>query len=246
MSNFEGKSVIVTGGTQGLCRAISKAFMERGANVSTCYLNDETKAKEFLEEFTKYSPIVSKADITNLMDIERFRAEVFGRFSKVDILINNAGNSGQASKLQNLSNADFLPTLETNIVGTFNMIKAFAPSMIENKYGRIVNVSSVASKGDYGMSIYAASKAGVEALTKCLAIELGSKGVTVNAIRPAYINSGMLLKHVTEEFRNNLAKKTTLKRLGLEEEVASEVIYLSSEEASYINGQIRDIDGGIF
>ena len=107
-------------------------------------------------------------------------------------------------------------------------------------------MSSVAAKGDQGMGAYASSKAGVEALTKCHAIEFGRYGITVNVIRPAYINAGLALERLNEEQREKFAKKTCVKRLGLATEVASEVLYLASENASYINGQVRDIDGGLF
>lgn len=245
MKRLLNKIAIITGGAQGIGKATVLKFAEEGAAVILWDVNeekgkalvDELKAKEIKAHFTK-------VDVTKLDSTEKAAKEAIEIFSTIDILINNAGITRDAS-LAKMTAEQWQQVLDVNLTGVFNCTKAVIPFMIEKKYGRIVNTSSVVGlHGNFGQTNYVATKAGIIGMTKVWARELGRKGITVNAVAPGFIATEMV-KTVPENILKSLEDKTPLGRLGLPEDIANAYLFLSSEEANFINGITLSVDGGL-
>lgn len=245
MKRLQNKIAIITGGAQGIGKATVLKFAEEGATVILWDVNeekgkalvDELKAKEIKAHFTK-------VDVTKLDSTEKAAKEAVEIFSTIDILINNAGITRDAS-LAKMTAEQWQQVLDVNLTGVFNSTKAVIPFMIEKKYGKIVNTSSVVGlHGNFGQTNYVATKAGIIGMTKVWARELGRKGITVNAVAPGFIATEMV-KTVPENILKSLEDKTPLGRLGLPEDIANAYLFLSSEEANFINGITLSVDGGL-
>ncbi len=245
MKRLQNKIAIITGGAQGIGKATVLKFAEEGATIILWDVNeekgkalvDELKAKEIKAHFTK-------VDVTKLDSTEKAAKEAVERFSTIDILINNAGITRDAS-LAKMTVEQWQQVLDVNLTGVFNCTKAVIPFMLEKKYGRIVNTSSVVGlHGNFGQTNYVATKAGIIGMTKVWARELGRKGITVNAVAPGFIATEMV-KTVPENILKSLEDKTPLGRLGLPEDIANAYLFLSSEEANFINGITLSVDGGL-
>ena len=247
--HLKNKKVIITGASQGIGKAIAIAFVKQGANVAIFATNPD-RLQQTVKELTdikidQNQKIISKkVDVSNYDQVEEAITEVLKEFNHVDILINNAGIT-KDNLLLKMSQDDFDRVIAINLKSVYNTSKILVRSMMKNKKGKIINVSSVVGLiGNPGQANYAASKAGVIAFTKSLAKELGSRNICVNAIAPGFIQTQMTNK-LPENIKEQMLKNIPLKRFGLPQEVANLVLFLSSDMADYITGQTITIDGGM-
>lgn len=207
-------------------------------------MEDAKELTELIENLGSHS-YISQADVSNVEEVNRMQEDVINQFGKVDILINNAGITRDKS-FAKMTPGMWRDVLSVNLDGTFYCTKAFIGGMLERKYGRIVNISSVIGRmGSFGQANYTASKAGMIGLTKSLAKEYARKGITVNAIAPGFIETDMV-RAVPPEFMKNILAQIPLGRLGQASEVAGAVAYLVSEDGEYITGQVIDVNGGLY
>ncbi len=243
---LKDKCAIVTGASRGIGRAIARKLASLGANIVLNYRSNDEEALKVKEELLSYGVDVFlyKCDISDFNAVEEMIKASKEKFGKVDIMINNAGITKDTLLLR-MKEEDFDKVIEVNLKGVFNCLKAITPVMIRQKCGKIVNLSSVVGLvGNAGQVNYAASKAGVIGMTKSLAKEVGSRGITVNAVAPGFIDTDMT-EVLGEKFKEEAKKSIPLKRLGKPEDVAGAVAYLVGNEASYITGQVLNVDGGM-
>lgn len=243
---LEGKTAIVTGGGRGIGRAISVKLASEGANVVICdiVINEAAEETVKLIEEQGVKAAAFKADVTSPEDAENLFKQAIDTFGKVDILVNNAGVT-RDNLLMRMKEEEFDLVISTNLKGTYNMMKAAARPMMKARYGRIVNISSVVGiYGNAGQVNYSASKAGVIGMTKSIAKELGSRGITVNAVAPGFIETDMT-KVLPEEVKAEMLKSIALGRAGQPEDVAKVVAFLASDEASYVSGQVIEVSGAM-
>lgn len=242
MKKFKDQVVIVTGGTRGIGRGIATAFLNEGAAVIATYAGNDKAAMEFKEQHSHLT--VVKCDVRNEEAIKNFFDEVEREFSTVHVLVNNSGIR-KDNLTASMTIDEWNDVINTNLTGTFLMSKYAVLSMMKNRYGRIVNISSIGgSLGLAGQANYAASKAGQIAISKTLSKEVAKRGITVNNICPGFIDTD-LLADLPEEQKKEYMKSVPMKRFGKVEEVASAVLYLASKEASYITGASLEITGGL-
>lgn len=243
---FENQVAIVTGGTRGIGRGIAEAFLKEGATVIATYAGNEAAAMKFKEECHQYQDklITQKCDVRDEGAIIHFFAELEASHPKIDILINNSGiRKDQVTAMMTLT--EWNDVISTNLTGTFLMSKHAVLQFMKNRYGRIVNMSSIGGAlGLPGQANYAASKAGQIAISKTLSKEVAKRGITVNNVCPGFIDTE-LLADLPEEQRKAYMKDVPMKRFGKVEEVAAAVLFLASPEASYITGASLEISGGL-
>ena len=240
---LKGKVAVVTGGSRGIGKAICLKFAENGADIAFLYAGNTVKAEETLHELEAMG-VKAKAYQCNVADGEAVAAtvkEITKDFGGIHILVNNAGIT-KDKLVPMMKAADFDAVVDTNLKGTFYMIKGAYPLFLKQKSGKIINISSVSGlMGNPGQANYSASKAGVVGLTKSVAKELASRGVCCNAIAPGFIATEM-----TENMENNTLKDAIpMKRFGEAEEVAKLALFLASEHSDYITGEVIRIDGGL-
>lgn len=243
---FAGRTAVVTGGSRGIGRAVCLELARGGANVALCYAGNETAAQETAAaiEALGAKALAVRCDVSDAAQAESLVSQAVEAFGTVDILVNNAGIT-RDGLLMRMPEADFDAVISANMKGAFLCMKAVARLMIRRKYGRIVNLSSVVGlRGNAGQVNYAASKAGVIGMTKSLAKELASKGVTVNAVAPGFIETDMTAA-MQEAARMAVQASIPMGRPGAAEDVAHAVAFLASEEAAYITGQVLAVDGGM-
>lgn len=243
---LKDKVAIVTGGTRGIGRAIALKLADHGANIVINYRNSDKEAEELkviLEE-KGVKVLTVKCDISNFEDSKNLMDKCKEVFGKIDILVNNAGIT-KDTLIMRMKEEDFDNVIDVNLKGTFNCAKHASAIMLKQRFGKIINMTSVVGiAGNAGQVNYAASKAGVIGLTKSLAKELGSRGITVNAVAPGFINTDMTAS-LSEKVKEEASKNIPLKRLGDPEDVANLVGFLASDAANYITGQIINVDGGM-
>lgn len=238
MKRLEGKVAVVTGGSRGLGQGMCERFASEGAKVVAVDMAELAYKNENVEFY--------KLNVTSPEDINKFKEYMVEKYHKVDILVNNAGITRDAMT-RKMTDEMWDLVINVNLKGVFNMVRAFGPLMEENNYGSIINISSVVGVfGNIGQANYAASKAGVIGLTKTWAKEFARKGAKVrcNAIAPGYIMTDML-KTVPEDLLEKFAKLTMLGRLGQPSEIASAAAFLASDDASYVTGQVLEVNGGM-
>lgn len=243
---LKDKVAIVTGGTRGIGRAIALKLADNGANIVINYRNSDKEAEELkaiLEE-KGVKVLTVKCDISNFQDSKNLMDKCKEVFGKIDILVNNAGIT-KDTLIMRMKEEDFDNVIDVNLKGTFNCAKHASAIMLKQRFGKILNMTSVVGiAGNAGQVNYAASKAGVIGLTKSLAKELGSRGITVNAVAPGFINTDMTAS-LSEKVKEEASKNIPLKRLGDPEDVANLVGFLASDAANYITGQVINVDGGM-
>ena len=243
---LKDKVAIVTGGTRGIGRAIALKLADNGANIVINYRNSDKEAEELkaiLEE-KGVKVLTVKCDISNFQDSKNLMDKCKEVFGKIDILVNNAGIT-KDTLIMRMKEEDFDSVIDVNLKGTFNCAKHASAIMLKQRFGKIINMTSVVGiAGNAGQVNYAASKSGVIGLTKSLAKELGSRGITVNAVAPGFINTDMTAS-LSEKVKEEASKNIPLKRLGDPEDVANLVGFLASDAANYITGQVINVDGGM-
>ena len=240
--DFTKKTVIVTGSARGIGRVIAERFAALGANLVISDV-DQDQAEAVAGEIG-HGAIGLKANVTDSDDVENLFERAKKEFGQVDIVVNNAGITRDALLIR-MHEKDWNMVLDINLKGAFLVTKSAAKMMMKQRYGRIVNISSVVGlTGNAGQANYSASKAGLIGLTKSTAKELGARGITVNAVAPGYIATDMT-ENLPEEAKEGFLSKVLIKRAGTPEDIASAVTFLSSDEASYITGQVLTVDGGL-
>lgn len=246
MKLLEGKNAIITGASRGIGRGIAQVFAKHGANVAFTYSSSVEAAEELEQELTNMG-VKAKAYKSNAASFEEAQeliANVSEDFSSIDILINNAGIT-KDNLLMRMSEEDFDKVIEVNLKSIFNMTKAVQRTMLKQRHGSIINMSSVVGvKGNAGQSNYAASKAGIIGFSKSMALELGSRNIRTNVIAPGFIETEMTAKldeKTVQGWRDNIP----LKRGGSPEDIANACVFLGSDLSSYVTGQVINVDGGM-
>jgi 3-oxoacyl-[acyl-carrier protein] reductase len=245
--DLTGKTALVTGASRGIGRAIAIALAEAGADVAVNYAGSEAAAAETVKaiEALGRKAYAVKANVGKSAEFDAMVAGVLETFGKLDILVNNAGIT-RDNLIMRMKEEEFDEVIETNLKGVFNGIKAVTRSMMKQRYGRIINISSVVGTlGNAGQANYVAAKAGVIGLTKSAARELATRNITVNAVAPGFIGTDMTDK-LPADMKEKLEKEIPLGRMGRPEEIASAVLYLASDAASYMTGQTIHVDGGMY
>jgi len=245
MGTLEGRTALITGGTRGLGRAMALLFLHEGANVAVSYVSDEHAAGAFLEEAKSIGQCIAvKADVSSLTEVQAMFERVKAELGAPSILVNNAGVIKDGF-LMLMKEDDFDRVVAVSLKGTFNCCRTASRGMIAAKYGRIINViSPSALSGRAGQTNYSAAKGGVLSFTKSLARELASFGVTVNAVSPGVIETE-LTSTLPDKVKAELLGMIPLGRFGMPDEVAQAALFLASDEAAYITGQVVSVDGGI-
>jgi|SRR5581483_6561070 len=247
MSDFKDKVVLVTGGARGIGRACAVAFAKRGATVVINYAGNEAAATETVKLINEAGG-KGKAVRFDVSDPKACTAavdELFKELGRLDVLVNNAGITVDGL-IMRYADEDYDKTLDINLKGAFNLMRAVSRPMMKQRSGAIVNMTSIVGEmGNAGQSAYAASKAGLIGLTKSMAKELASRNIRVNAVSPGFIDTDMT-QHIPEEARKMMLQVTPLARLGKAEEVAAATVFLASSDASYITGEILKVNGGMY
>lgn len=243
---LDGKVALVTGGSRGIGRAIAVALAREGAKVAINFAGNEKAAEETkaLVEQAGSEAILLKADVSDKDADAALIDTVIKTYGKIDILVNNAGITRDSLMLR-MKEDDFDAVIDTNLRSVFYLTKAAAKSMMKKRTGRIINMSSVVGlTGNAGQVNYAAAKAGVLGITKSAAKELASRGITVNAVAPGFIETDMtdVLSDIVKE---SLLHEIPLKRMGEPKDVANAVLFLASDQSAYITGQVIHVDGGL-
>ena len=242
---LEGKVALVTGGARGIGKEIALCLAREGANIALCDVNlEETEktAKEIRD--LGRACLALKADVTSLKDVQDMMDKILDKLSKLDILINNAGITKDGLVLR-MSEEDWDKVIAVNLKGCFICTKIASKVMLKQRFGKIVNLASIIGiMGNIGQANYAASKAGIIGLTKSVAKELAPRGVSVNAIAPGFIKTEMTAK-LSEDVQKKILSFIPLGRFGEPKDVANLALFLSSENSSYITGQVIQIDGGM-
>ncbi len=244
MDRVKDKVIIITGGAGGIGKETAKLLAKEGAKVVIFDINEDrlTEAKKEIEKYGIVKAI--KADVTDFKSVSDAVNKVYEKFGKIDVLINNAGITRDGF-LSKMDLEDWNKVIAVNLTGVFNTTKAVVPYMLERGEGNIISISSVVGVyGNIGQTNYAASKAGIIGMTKTWAKELGRKGIRANAVAPGFIKTEMTAK-VPEKVINIMIEKTPLGRMGEPEDVANLLLFLSSDESSFINGQVIGVDGGL-
>lgn len=246
MKLLEGKTVVVTGGSRGIGKGIVEAFAKHGANVAFTYSSSSEAAEKLATEVSKLG-VKAKAyqsDAASFNQAEALITSVLEDFGNIDVLINNAGIT-KDNLLMRMSEEDFDKVIEVNLKSVFNMTKAVQRTMLKQRNGSIINMSSVVGvKGNAGQTNYAASKAGIIGFSKSVALELGSRNIRCNVIAPGFIETEMTGK-LDDAMVKSWRETIPLKRGGSPADIANACVFLASELSSYITGQVLNVDGGM-
>lgn len=240
------KVALITGATRGIGKAIAIRLANAGFDIALNYRkenDDLTNTKSEIEK-AGVDCLPVQGDISSFEDCERIAKEIFDKFGKIDVLVNNAGIT-KDMLLMRMKPEDFSSVVDVNLIGTFNMTRNVVQYMVKARSGKIVNISSVVGiEGNAGQTNYAASKAGIIGFTKSLARELGSRNILVNAVAPGFIETDMTAV-LSDSVRDEIAKKISLRRMGSAEDVAGVVEFLCSDASSYVTGTVIPVTGGL-
>jgi 3-oxoacyl-[acyl-carrier protein] reductase len=247
---FDGKVAFVTGGSRGIGKGIAQLFAEEGAKVAFIDLNEEALAETTNELREKGFEVYSKvADVTDYTQVEQAVKEVHDTFGSVDILVNNAGVI-RDNLLYKMTDSDWQTVMDVHLKGSFNAAKAAQKYMVEQKYGRIINISSTSALGNRGQANYAAAKAGLQGFTKTLAIELGRYGITSNSVAPGFIETEMTKETAArigisfDDLIKHSVASIPVGRSGKPADIANTVAFFADEKSSFVNGQVIYVAGG--
>ncbi len=244
---LEGKVAIVTGASRGIGREIALTFASYGANIVVNYYGSEKKAREVADEIEAMGRevLLCQGDVADMDAAKAMVKETVKKFGRIDILVNNAGIT-KDNLLMAMKEEEFDQVIRTNLKGSFVCMKQVIRTMIKQKYGKIINLSSVSGRmGNAGQINYSAAKAGIIGMTKSLAREVGSRGITVNAIAPGFIDTDMTAV-LKEDVKEAIMSEIPLKRMGQPRDIAQAAAFLASDNASYITGQVISVDGGMY
>ena len=240
------KVALITGATRGIGKAIAIRLANAGFDIALNYRkenDDLTNTKSEIEK-AGVDCLPVQGDISSFEDCERIAKEIFDKFGKIDVLVNNAGIT-KDMLLMRMKPEDFSSVVDVNLIGTFNMTRNVVPYMVKARSGRVVNISSVVGiEGNAGQTNYSASKAGIIGFTKSLARELGSRNILANAVAPGFIETDMTAV-LSDSVRDEIAKKISLRRMGSAEDVAGVVEFLCSDASSYVTGTVIPVTGGL-
>lgn len=243
MFKLENKVAIITGGARGIGKASAEIFCKAGAKVIIWDMLEV--GKETAQEITAsgFSCEFMQVNITDIPAVEQAATEIKQKYGRIDILVNNAGITRDKT-LVKMSHLEWQQVIDINLTGVFNCTKSIVPYMIEQQFGRIICTSSVVGvHGNFGQTNYAATKAGVIAMCKTWAKELGKFGITANAVAPGFVKTDMT-DAIPEEVRAGVIQSIPARRMGLPEDIAFAYLYLASEQASFVNGQVLGVNGG--
>ena len=246
MFNFDSQHVIVTGGTRGIGAGLTENFLKSGATVVATYSGNDEAANAFKDKLSSYGSklVLKKFNVANSNEVENFFTEYEKEFPSLEVLVNNAGIR-RDQIVASMSEGDWDSVIDTNLKGSYNMTRFGVLAMMKNRYGRIVNMSSVGGKlGLPGQANYAASKAGQIAMSLSVSKEVAKRNITINNVCPGFIDTE-LLKDLPEEQVKEYKSQVPMKRFGKVEEVAHAVLFFASRESSYITGATLDIAGGL-
>lgn len=239
------KIALVTGASRGIGKAIAMELAKRGATVIVNYSGSEEKAQQTVSEIKKNGgeAVAVKCDVADFAACEKLAKDVIGRYGRLDILVNNAGIT-RDGLIMKMSEQDFDSVMDTNLKGTYNMIRHFSRWFLKQKSGRIINIASVSGViGNAGQANYSASKAGVIGLTRAVARELSGRGICINAVAPGFIDTDMT-RQMSEDAKKGIEAMIPMGHMGKPEDVARLVGFLA-DEAEYITGQVICVDGGM-
>lgn len=241
-----GKIALVTGGSRGIGAAIAKAFAAEGATVIINYNGSKDKAEAVADEIITAggNAEIYQCSVSDYAACEKMIQELIGKYKRIDILVNNAGIT-RDGLLMKMSEEDFDAVVDTNLKGAFHTIRHMSRYFLKQRSGKIINISSVSGiLGNAGQANYSASKAGVIGLTKSVARELASRGINVNAIAPGFIATDMT-EAMPESVKQSMTDTIPLKRIGEPKDIANMAVFLASDKADYITGQVFAVDGGM-
>lgn len=244
---LEGKIAIVTGASRGIGRQIALTLASYGANIVVNYRGSEESARKVAKEIEEMGreALLYQGNVADMDAMKEMVKETIKKFGRIDILVNNAGIT-KDKLLMAMKEEEFDQVLDINLKGSFICMKQVIRTMMKQRYGRIINLSSVSGRmGNAGQVNYSASKAGVIGMTKSLAREVGSRGITVNAVAPGFIDTDMTAV-LKDDVKEAIMAGIPLKRVGKPEDIAEAVAFLASDKASYITGQVLSVDGGMF
>ncbi|WP_353684463.1 3-oxoacyl-[acyl-carrier-protein] reductase [Thermodesulfovibrio sp. 3907-1M] len=244
---MKGQTAIITGSSRGIGRTTAEEFAKRGVNIVIVDINggNAEKVAEEIKSLYGVETLGVKADVSNSEDVKKLFDEAVKKFSKVDILVNNAGIT-RDNLLIRMKDEEWDAVLNINLKGAFLCCREAVKIMSKNKYGRIINIASVvAFIGNPGQVNYSASKAGLVALTKTLAKEYASRGITVNAVAPGFIQTAMT-EQLPEKVKEEMLRMIPLQRFGTTQDVANAIIFLALPESGYITGQVIHVNGGMY
>ncbi|MEK4253094.1 3-oxoacyl-[acyl-carrier-protein] reductase [Ureibacillus sp. FSL K6-2830] len=246
MGKLDGKTAVVTGASRGIGRAIALELAKEGANVVVNYSGSKEKADEVVEEILKIGKkaIAVQANVADTESVQNLMKTALDEFGSIDILVNNAGIT-RDNLLMRMKEEEWDEVIQTNLKGVFLCTKAVTRQMMKQRSGRIINIASVVGvTGNAGQANYTAAKAGVIGLTKTTSRELASRNILVNAVAPGFITTEMT-DALPEDIKNSMLSQIPLAKLGKPEHVAKAVVFLASDDAEYITGQVLHVDGGI-
>jgi 3-oxoacyl-[acyl-carrier protein] reductase len=246
MYEFKGQTVVITGGTRGIGKAIAEAFLKAGAKVIATYSTNEAATTQFRQDNRQFAESidVQKLDVSKYEEVEKFFKYIDTKYGGFEVLVNNAGIR-KDSVLAMMKESDWHDVLNVNLTGIFYMCKFAVKILMRKRYGRIINIGSVMERYAFeGQANYAASKAGLTALTKSLSKELATRGITVNCVSPGFIDTE-LIRDLPDKLRESYLARIPARRFGSPAEVAACALFLASREASYVTGSTLEVSGGL-
>lgn len=247
---FNGKTALVTGGSRGIGKQVAENFAQQGANIAIIDINQEA-LDEVTKDFTDkgYNLLTKQANVAEAKEVEDVVEEIVSKFGSIDILVNNAGIT-RDNLIFKMTDSNWEDVMNVHLKGSFNAVRAVQKYMVENKYGRIINLSSTSAQGNRGQVNYSTAKAGLQGFTKTLAIELGKFGITTNAVAPGFIETEMTkdtAKRIGVDFDKFVearAKEIPVQRSGKPQDIANTVAFFADEASSFVNGQVIYVAGG--